>query len=88
MLDSLIVIFMKHCEIESNIVRCPDPEYAKKMIDVIDTIWVIGDSIGGVVTCIVRNCPRVRTPTFGRLLCFMHSFNIFMSILFEDQCET
>ncbi|KAL5569306.1 hypothetical protein UlMin_025881 [Ulmus minor] len=55
-------------QIESNIVRCPDPEYAKKMIDVIDTIRVRGDSIGGVVTCIVRNCPRgLGSPVFDKL---------------------
>lgn len=46
-------------QIESNIVRCPDPEYAQKMIDAIDKVRVRGDSIGGVVTCIARNVPRV-----------------------------
>lgn len=51
---------MKHCQIENNIVRCPDPEYAEKMIAAIDEIRVKGESVGGVVTCIVRNCPRVR----------------------------
>ncbi|KAG4998029.1 hypothetical protein JHK85_029468 [Glycine max] len=45
-------------QIESNIVRCPDPEYAEKMISAIDAVRVRGDSVGGVVTCIVRNCPR------------------------------
>lgn len=39
--------------------RCPDPEYAEKMIAAIDVIRVRGDSIGGVVTCIVRNAPPV-----------------------------
>ncbi|KAH9768286.1 Chorismate synthase [Citrus sinensis] len=46
-------------QVESNIVRCPDPEYAEKMIAAIDAVRVRGDSVGGVVTCIVRNCPRV-----------------------------
>ena len=50
---------MKFDQIESNIVRCPDPEYAQKMIDAIDAIRVKGDSVGGVVTCIARNVPRV-----------------------------
>lgn len=55
-------------QIESNIVRCPDPEYAEKMIAAIDTIRVRGDSIGGVVTCIVRNCPRgLGSPVFDKL---------------------
>ena len=52
---------MKHYQIESNIVRCPNPEYAEKMINAIDVVRVRGDSVGGVVTCIVRRCPRVRT---------------------------
>ncbi|XP_024023463.1 chorismate synthase, chloroplastic [Morus notabilis] len=55
-------------QIESNIVRCPNPEYAEKMIAAIDTIRVRGDSIGGVVTCIVRNCPRgLGSPVFDKL---------------------
>ncbi|TXG49551.1 hypothetical protein EZV62_025426 [Acer yangbiense] len=35
-------------QIESNIVRCPDPEYAEKMIAAIDAVRVRGDSVGGV----------------------------------------
>lgn len=48
-------------QVESNIARCPHPEYAEKMIAAIDAVRVKGDSVGGVVTCIVRNLPRVRT---------------------------
>ncbi|KAL6126478.1 hypothetical protein ACLB2K_074527 [Fragaria x ananassa] len=55
-------------QIESNIVRCPDPEYAEKMIAAIDAVRVRGESIGGVVTCIVRNCPRgLGSPVFDKL---------------------
>ncbi|CAI0411764.1 unnamed protein product [Linum tenue] len=55
-------------QIESNIVRCPDPEYAEKMITAIDTVRVKGDSVGGVVTCIVRNAPRgLGSPVFDKL---------------------
>lgn len=55
-------------QIESNIVRCPDPEYAQKMIDAIDAVRVKGDSVGGVVTCIVRNVPRgLGSPVFDKL---------------------
>ena len=46
-------------QIESNIVRCPDPQYADKMIAAVDKVRVRGDSVGGVVTCIARNVPRV-----------------------------
>ncbi|KAH9703672.1 Chorismate synthase [Citrus sinensis] len=55
-------------QVESNIVRCPDPEYAEKMIAAIDAVRVRGDSVGGVVTCIVRNCPRgLGSPVFDKL---------------------
>ncbi|OMO97678.1 Chorismate synthase [Corchorus capsularis] len=55
-------------QIESNIVRCPDPEYAEKMIAAIDAVWARGDSIGGVVTCIVRNAPcGLGSPVFDKL---------------------
>ncbi|KAM0932206.1 putative chorismate synthase [Dioscorea sansibarensis] len=55
-------------QIESNIVRCPDPEYAQKMIDAIDAVRVRGDSVGGVVTCIARNVPRgLGSPVFDKL---------------------
>ncbi|KAK7279663.1 hypothetical protein RJT34_24719 [Clitoria ternatea] len=55
-------------QIESNIVRCPDPEYAEKMISAIDAVRVRGDSVGGVVTCIARNCPcGLGSPVFSKL---------------------
>ncbi|KAL3579319.1 hypothetical protein D5086_020823 [Populus alba] len=55
-------------QMESNIVRCPDPEYAEKMIAAIDAVRVKGDSVGGVVTCIVRNAPRgLGSPVFDKL---------------------
>ncbi|KAE8666361.1 Chorismate synthase [Hibiscus syriacus] len=55
-------------QIESNIVRCPNPEYAEKMIAAIDAVRTRGDSIGGVVTCIVRNAPRgLGSPVFDKL---------------------
>ncbi|KAI4384037.1 hypothetical protein MLD38_009809 [Melastoma candidum] len=55
-------------QIESNIVRCPDTVFAEKMIAAIDAVRVKGDSVGGVVTCIVRNIPRgLGTPVFDKL---------------------
>ncbi|XP_034205386.1 chorismate synthase, chloroplastic isoform X2 [Prunus dulcis] len=55
-------------QVESNIVRCPDAEYAEKMIAAIDAVRVKGESIGGVVTCIVRNCPPgLGSPVFDKL---------------------
>jgi len=55
-------------QIEDNIVRCPNPEYAEKMIAAIDAVRTKGNSVGGVVTCIVRNAPRgLGTPVFDKL---------------------
>ena len=55
-------------DVEKNIVRCPDDSSAVKMIEAIDEVRVKGDSCGGVVTCIVRNCPRgLGAPVFDKL---------------------
>eukprot|EP00249_Psilotum_nudum_P022494 c28538_g1_i2 orf=593-1933(-) len=55
-------------QIESNIVRCPDPVVAERMIEAIDAVRVKGDSVGGVVTCIARNVPRgLGSPVFDKL---------------------
>lgn len=44
-------------KIESNIVRCPDEEVADKMIEYIDQVRRDKDSVGGVITCVVKNAP-------------------------------
>ncbi|PWA63840.1 chorismate synthase 1, chloroplastic [Artemisia annua] len=54
----IYVVTSKLQLLESNICRCPDPEYARKMIVAIDVVRVRVDSVGGVVTCIVRNLPE------------------------------
>lgn len=53
---------------ESNIVRCADPATANQMIELIDEIRKSGDTIGGKVSCIVRNCPAgLGEPVFDKL---------------------
>lgn len=53
---------------ESNIVRCPDPVLAEKMIEYIDGIRVNHDSVGGIVTCIIKNAPvGLGDPVFDKL---------------------
>ena len=42
---------------DTNAVRCPDPEMAQTMFDYIDDIRKQGDSIGGVVSCVVTGAP-------------------------------
>eukprot|EP00775_Hariotina_reticulata_P002123 gene2123-2442_t len=55
-------------DVESNMVRCPDQEAAQKMIDVINEVRTRGESCGGVVTCVVRGCPKgLGTPVFDKL---------------------
>lgn len=44
-------------QVESNIVRCPDPEAAAKMLDRIEQIRKDGNSVGGVIGCIARGVP-------------------------------
>jgi chorismate synthase len=53
---------------ESNVVRCPDTEVAKKMIDRIKAIRKEGDTIGGTVTCVIQNVPiGLGEPVFDKL---------------------
>ena len=44
-------------QIETNAVRCPDAEKAAQMIELIEQVKAEGDTIGGVITCVVKGCP-------------------------------
>lgn len=53
---------------ESNIVRCPDEETAEKMIAKIKEIKKEGNTIGGTITCVIKNVPiGLGEPVFGKL---------------------
>ncbi len=53
---------------EDNIVRCPDGEVAQKMISLIDAVRLERDTIGGVVTCVIKNSPvGLGEPVFDKL---------------------
>jgi len=55
-------------EVDSNIVRCPDPVGAENMLKRIDEVRKGGNSIGGVVTCVARNVPAgLGSPVFDKL---------------------
>jgi chorismate synthase len=59
---------VKMKEIESNIVRCPDPAAAEKMIRLIEKTRKAGDSVGGIVEGIARGVPAGwGEPVFDRL---------------------
>lgn len=54
--------------IESNPVRCPEPEKAKEMEALIAEMKREGDTIGGVVTCVIKGCPvGLGEPEFDKL---------------------
>lgn len=42
---------------EDNAVRCPDPDMAEQMFQYIDEVRKNGDSVGGVVDCVVTGAP-------------------------------
>lgn len=53
---------------ETNAVRCPDSEMAEKMFTYIDEIRKKGDSVGGVVNCVVEGAPAGwGEPVFDKL---------------------
>lgn len=53
---------------EKNIVRCPDTDTAEKMAELIAKVREEGDTIGGVITCVVRNVPVcLGEPVFDKL---------------------
>ena len=53
---------------ESNAVRCPDPEKAAEMERLIAEVKAEGDTIGGIITCVIHGCPTgVGEPEFGKL---------------------
>jgi chorismate synthase len=59
---------VKVSDVEANIVRCPDKAAAKKMISLIEKTRADGDSLGGVIECLVRNAPAgLGEPVFDKL---------------------
>jgi len=53
---------------ETNAVRCPDSEKAAQMEQLISQVKADGDTIGGVITCIIKGCPAgLGEPEFDKL---------------------
>lgn len=53
---------------EDNIVRCPDAAIAEKMIALIDEVRLSRDTVGGIVTCVIKNTPvGLGEPVFDKL---------------------
>lgn len=53
---------------ETNAVRCPDPEKAAEMEELICRVKADGDTIGGIIACVIKGCPvGLGEPEFGKL---------------------
>lgn len=53
---------------ESNAVRCPDTAKAAEMEQLIAEVKAVGDTIGGIITCVIKGCPvGLGQPAFGKL---------------------
>lgn len=54
--------------VDSNMVRCPHEETATKMLTLVESIRDASDSIGGIITCVIRNSPvGLGEPCFDKL---------------------
>lgn len=54
--------------IENTPVRCPDEQKAEEMISLIQDVKSKGDTIGGVITCVIKGTPvGLGEPVFGKL---------------------
>lgn len=53
---------------ETNAVRCPDPKKAAQMEALIAEVKSEGDTIGGIITCVIKGCPvGLGEPEFDKL---------------------
>ena len=53
---------------EHNAVRCPDPGKAAEMEQLIQQVKAEGDTIGGIISCVVKGCPAgLGEPEFDKL---------------------
>ncbi|MCK5824334.1 MAG: chorismate synthase [Ichthyobacteriaceae bacterium] len=55
-------------EVEKNPVRCPDQVMAEKMVSLIEEVKLDGNTVGGVVSCVISGTPiGLGEPVFDRL---------------------
>lgn len=68
-----IILDKDYCEldlkgIEKSLVRCPDKESSDKMIELIQETAKKGDTLGGIIKCVVKNAPiGLGEPVFDKL---------------------
>ena len=55
-------------QVEANIARCPDNAKAEEMIAYVSQIKKEGDTVGGVISCVLQNVPAgLGEPIFNKL---------------------
>jgi chorismate synthase len=55
-------------QVEANPVRCPDQVLAQSMEELIKSVRKDGDSVGGIITCVIKNAPvGLGEPVFDKL---------------------
>ncbi len=55
-------------EVEKSLVRCPDEKASAEMEKLIESIRKEGDTVGGVISCVIRNTPvGLGEPVFDKL---------------------
>ncbi len=60
--------------IDSNAVRCPHPEAAQHMIELIERVRANGDTVGGVATCVIKGAPAgLGEPIYDKLQAMLAS---------------
>lgn len=53
---------------EASVMRCPDAETSDKMEKLVREVKLQGDTVGGVITCVIKGCPvGLGEPVFGKL---------------------
>ncbi|MFN4123542.1 MAG: chorismate synthase [Flavobacteriales bacterium] len=61
-------VFYDEATIDQNVVRCPDTSSAREMISLIAKLKEEGDSVGGIITCVIKGCPAgLGEPVFDKL---------------------
>jgi chorismate synthase len=55
-------------QVDSNIIRCPDNITANEMIKLVEEVRDSGDSVGGIIVGLIKNCPLgLGEPVFDKL---------------------
>lgn len=55
-------------KVEDTIIRCPDLSTAERMISLIEQIKLEGNTVGGIISCVIANCPAgLGEPVFDKL---------------------